>query len=68
MCVRFGKEGKIPSGGEQDGNRESNSESIHYIGPSPNQKEDEEHATCVPTIWKTTGINSTYHYLLKYTI
>ena len=50
MCEWFEEETKIPSGGEQNWNRESNSKSIHDIGRSTNQKEDEKHATCVPTI------------------
>jgi len=65
MGERSGERRKILSGGEQDGNQEGDSESILYIGSSTDDEEDEEHATCVPTKWRTTGVNSAYEYLLR---
>lgn len=35
-----------------------------YIGTSSSDDEDEEHATCVPTKWKTGGVNTAYESLL----
>lgn len=36
-----------------------------YIGTSSSEDEDEEHATCVPTKWKTGGVNTAYESLLR---
>ena len=32
---------------------------------STSEEEEEEHATCVPTRWKTKGVNTAYENLLR---
>jgi len=36
-----------------------------YIGITSSADEDEGHATCVPTKWKTGGVNTAYESLLR---
>jgi len=69
LCRQMGERSresrKIPLKGERDGKGEGDSESILYMGSSTDDEEDEEHATCVPTRWQTTDVNSAYEYLLR---
>ncbi|KAG0127376.1 hypothetical protein HOY82DRAFT_542061 [Tuber indicum] len=36
-----------------------------YLTTGNNTEEDEDHATCVPTSWKTKSVNAAYKNLLK---
>ena len=38
---------------------------LRYLATSSTSEEEEEHATCVPTRWKTKGVNTAYENLLR---
>jgi len=38
---------------------------LRYLATSSTSEEKEEHATCVPTRWKTNSVNTAYENLLR---